>query len=254
MPSASSLWFPIGATFTDVRALCVQTRAAQLAQPKTKAPAAPKMKRTMVSTGLSDEDEVAEDPRLAGAAALARDLAFREENAGGPNLVSLREQIRKRLKTLEGRLAEVLGDYDRYHALFPIVVYIDELVQVSTRGEAGRWEPLQSELFDEDNGGETFFSLLEEKLRQTETHPFVLEVFYFCLSDGFTGTHQGDPKRIEEFKQRLAERIPLQPMESARAEGPRSVHLVSFPWPFYAIAVVLVLLTHLFFFWAAGPS
>lgn len=253
MRSSSALWFHIETAFTEIRALCVQTRAAQLTQPKQKAqPRA--MKRTMVSLGANDDDEPStDDPRLAGAAELARDLAFREENAGGPDLVALRDQIRKRLKRLESRLAEVLGDYDRYHALFPIVVYIDEFVQISTRGEIGRWEPLQGELFDEDNGGETFFNILEEKIRQTETHPLVLEIFYFCLSDGFTGVYQGDPKRLEEFKERLAERISLKPIETARAEGPRGVNLVSFPWIFYAAAVLLVVVTHLILSWVV-PS
>ncbi len=260
MPSASALWFHIGSTFSEIQALCVQARAAQLAQEQTRgAPKAPKakgMKRTMVSTGAPDDDLDGggrEDPRLAMASTLARDLSFREENAGGPDMVGLRDQIRKRLKRLENKFAEVLSDYDRYYALFPVVVYIDELVQLGTRGEASRWEPLQGELFDEENGGETFFSILDDKLRQTETHPVVLEVFYFCLSDGFTGMFLGDPKKLEEYRVRLAERIPLKPTEPGRAEGPKSVELVSFPWAFYAVTALLIVGTHLLLTWLAAP-
>lgn len=260
MPSASALWFHIGSTFTDIQALCIQARAAQLAQDQVRAAPKLNLKRTMLSgnAGSDADDELdlaaSQDPRLAQAAVLARDLAFREENAGGPNFVNLREQIRRRLKRLENKLAEVLSDHDRYYALFPIVVYIDELVQVGTRGETNRWQPLQGELFNEENGGETFFVYLDDKLRQTETHPLVLEVYYFCLSDGFVGMYRDDPKKIEEYKLRLAERIPLKPLEIGRPEGPKRVELISFPWPFYAAATLLVLGSHFLFLWLAAPA
>lgn len=256
MRSTTALWFHIETTFTEIQELCVQARAAQLAQTQTKAFGAG-IKRTMVSTGGPGDDDIdtsGEDPRLARAAVLARDMSFREENAGGPNLVGLREQIRRRLKRLEGRLAEVLSDYDRYYALFPIVVYVDELVQLGTRGEVNRWQPLQGELFDEENGGETFYTTLDEKLSQTETHPMVLEIYYFCLSDGFVGVYKGDPKKIEEYKANLIRRIPVQNIETSRAQGPKSVQLISFPWPLYVVAVLLVIATHVLLSWLAAPA
>ena len=154
---------------------------------------------------------------------------------------------------LENRLAEVLSDHDRFNALFPIVVYIDELVQVGTRGEASRWQPLQGEFFNEKNGGETFFTYLDDNLKQIKTHPIVLEVYYFCLSDGFVGVYRDNPKKIEDYRHKLAERIPVKPIETGRAEGPKSVELVSFPWAFYAVAALLILGAHGLFLWLAAP-
>ena len=90
-------------------------------------------------------------------------------------------------------------------------MYTDELVAAVMPGQTARWEPLQGELYDIDNGGELFYSILEDCLRKEETPPVVFEVFYFCLNDGFLGMYQGDRKKIEEYEARLANRIPLGP-------------------------------------------
>jgi type IV/VI secretion system ImpK/VasF family protein len=216
-------------------------------------------KRTMMSGGgLGAEREaepgVPEDPRLAKAVDLARDMAFREENVGGADLVALKHMILKRLKWLQSKFAEVLSDHDVYYALFPVVVYFDELVQIGTRGESTRWESLQSALYDIDNGGERFFSVLDERLRQQETSPIVLEVFYFCLADGFAGMHQSDPKKLEEYKERLADRIPVKPVVAADPPDRRPPEFVQFPWRYYAIAAASVLLTYLALSWLPVPG
>lgn len=258
----SSLWSHVETAYRDVQELCIRARASQLALEMTKGPA-DVFKRTLVSggpTGTLIENQPSpelgneEDPRLARAVDLARDLAFREENAGGPDLVLLRELVRKRLIWLRGKFAEVLSDRDVYYAIFPLVVYFDELVQLGTRGEAGRWEPLQSELYDIDNGGEHFFTILDVALRQQETNPLILEIFYFCLSDGFTGMHQNDGKKLDEYKQRLADRIPVTPVKMVEPAGSRAVELVGFPWQYYVAAAAAVVVTYVLFSWLAASA
>ncbi|MFO0660547.1 MAG: DotU family type IV/VI secretion system protein [Polyangiaceae bacterium] len=256
MRSTSQLWFHIETAFTEVQELCVRARAAQLATERTTVPSA--MRRTMVSQGGLPKDlEPAQedDPRLRKAAELARDMAFREENQAGPDLVILRAQVRKRLVWLKSKFAEVFSDHDVYYALFPIVVHFDEFIQVSTRGEAARWEPIQGELYDIDNGGELFFTILQDRLRQQETHPMVLEIFYYRLVDGFAGAYEHDPKKIEEYRDRLVERIILKPVEAPeKTTGGANVELVRFPWQYYAIAAAVVIGTYALLSWLAIPA
>ncbi|MCU0684529.1 MAG: DotU family type IV/VI secretion system protein [Polyangiaceae bacterium] len=195
------------------------------------------------------------DRRLAGAAELARERALRGEPPAPADLVALRALLRKRLIWLRAKFAEVLSEHDVYYALFPLVVYIDELVQVATRGEAARWQPLQGELFDVDNGGELFFTVIEDKLRQQETHPFVFEVFYFCLAHGFLGMYQDDRKKLGEYAARLAERVPGRPAAPAAPRAvERGVELVPFPWHYYAIASGAVLVLYLALSWLGTPG
>ena len=239
MVSTTALWFHIETTFADVEELCVQARAAELAAQHTRDET--KLLKSF-SQGRSfgeEEGHLADDGRYPRAIELAKDLAFREAHKDGADLVDLRARLRKRLTWLKSKLAEALADHEVYYTLFPIVVYCDELVYGCTGGAAARWEPLQSELYEVDNGGEVFYSILDDRLRQEETNPLIFEVFYFCLSDGFLGMYQTDRKKIDEYKTRLAERIPLKPTADVEPEKkePAAVTLVSFPWRYYAVAV-----------------
>lgn len=250
--SAQALWFHVETAFREGHELCVQARAAQLVaaqrDPGAKAATPLRSRATLpMEPGAGLHDPGDDDPRLAGAAALARDLAFREANAGGADLVALRAALRKRVLWLRMRLAEVLSDRDVFHGIFPIVVHFDELVRVASRGEAARWEPLQGELYSVDNGGEAFFTLLDDQLRQRETHPLVLEIFFLCLSDGFRGAHDDDPRKLEEYRQRLADRLAVRPVVVDERPAAAKIEIVKFPWPYYAVAVAAVALAHLLF-------
>ena len=243
MASTTALWFSVETAFAELEELCVQARAAELAAQKKRDEV-----RAMRSIGGRGYDDDQTQPIQAGrfprAAELAKDLAFREAHPNGADLVEMRERIRKRLLWLKARFAEVLSDHEVYYALFPIVAYADELVQSVTYGGSTMWEPLQSELYEVDNGGEVFYSILDERLRQDETLPLIFEIFYFCLSDGFQGMYSHDARKIDEYKSRLAARIPLRPAGGDDAREPPPVELVAFPWQYYAIAAAAVVVVY----------
>ena len=256
MASSTALWFHIEIAFADVNDLCVRARAAELVRRRQgdDARVVKSFGRGRGSIAPVEPGAAPEGTRAVRASELATDLAFREQNPDGADFVELRALLRKRFTWLKARLAEALSDHDVYYALFPIVVYADELVMGVTRGEASRWEPLQSELYDVGNGGELFFSILDERLREDETHPLILEVFYFCLSDGFVGMYQGDTKKIEDYQARIADRIRLAPTGEAEPNEPGWVQLVKFPWQYYALAVAAVIVVYVLFSWAGAPS
>jgi type IV/VI secretion system ImpK/VasF family protein len=228
--------------FNELGEVCVQARAAVLAQERTQAPPQA-LRNTMVApvSPLLSPALIAEDKRFARATQLARDLAFRADHSAGVDLVHIKDTLRQRLVWLRAKFAEVLSDYDVYFAIFPVVVHFDEFVQIASRGESARWEPLQGELFNVSNGGELFFQQLDDRLRQQETHPLVMEIFYYCLSDGFTGKYHDDPKKLDDYKARLVERIRLQPVPvDSQPDGASPVKLIPFPWFYYAAAILAV--------------
>ena len=251
MGSTTALWFHIETAFAELLDLCVEARAAELAARQVREES--KLVKSFARGGVRANDDGEEtlavvDARYARAAEMAKDLAFREAHPDGADLVELRARLRKRLTWLKSKFSEVLADHEVYYALFPIVVYCDELVNAVTHGAISRWEPLQSELYEVDNGGEVFYSILEDRLRQEETPPIVFEVFYFCLKDGFLGMYQSDLKKIDEYKSRLVDRARLKPTvdpanEPLRKE-PGAVFLVDFPWRYYAVAAIGVVTTY----------
>ncbi|HVJ91487.1 MAG TPA: DotU family type IV/VI secretion system protein [Labilithrix sp.] len=254
MGSATALWFDIETTFAELEELCIEARAAELVVQHRADEKRIFQTMRMPVRGAESETEstnTGQRDRSTRPEELARDLAFAEAHPNGADLVELRSRVRKRLTWLKGKIAEVLAEHEVYYTLFPIVVYADEMINGVTRSAAMRWEPLQSELYEIDNGGEVFYTILDDRLRQEETHPLVFEVFYYCLNDGFCGAYASDSRKIDEYKARLLERIRTKPIETDAAAkkevGP--VELVKFPWRYHAIAAGTVLGAYVLFSW-----
>ncbi|MFT3765641.1 MAG: DotU family type IV/VI secretion system protein [Minicystis sp.] len=255
MASTNALWFPIAATFTGIDDLCTEALAAELGAQRQRAE-----ERAVSAFGMSRgytaaEPEAEQSPgeqRYPRAVELAKDLAFREAHEGGADLVKLRDGMRRLLDILRRDLSRGLSEHEVYSVLIPIVIYCDELANAVTRGSLQRWEPLQSEKFNIENGGELFYWSIEERLRQPETHPLVFEVFYFCLHDGFVGMHAGDARKIEEYKDRLRKRIPVLPTVAAPRKERLAPKIVSFPWKYYAAAVGFTFAIYLVLRWIAS--
>ena len=159
----------------------------------------------------------------------------------GADIVQLRAALRSKLVELKASLGEMRTEQEVYYLLFPLVVYADELAQSVTLGRSIAWPPLQAELYEIDNGGEKFFNVLDTLLKREETSPVIFESFYLCLSAGFVGQYQNLPSKIEEYKARLAFRIPTQREElqnSQRTGTPPDIQLARFPLRYYAAAAV----------------
>ncbi len=243
MPTpANRLWFPIERAFAAIEHECLRAYAAELSLARRKrdpfdttTPAAPI------------------EPRFESANKLADDPAIGEAFPDGADFVSLRSEIRKHLLGLRANLADVLTEREVYFTLFPLVVYADELVRSVARAQVTRWEPLQSELYDVTDGGELFFTYLDQLLVKADTHSIVFETFFFCLSDGFKGMFAGSPMRLADVKNRLALRIPTPEVQSEAIGERPPIELAGSPWRYYAAAGCAVLATLLALWWSS-PS
>jgi type IV/VI secretion system ImpK/VasF family protein len=254
MKSHDPLWFHIDAAMFEIQDLCLRGRAAELVAQQRRAE---EQAAQLLAAGRSlpppPPPSGPAEGRFAAARELARDTAFREAHGEGADLVVLRENVRRILAELRGKLSDVLSDHEVYYVLFPIVVYTDELVATATRGAVMRWERLQSELYEVENGGELFYQILDERLKQEETHPLVLESFYFCLLDGFTGMYLAGSRKIEEYKIALVARIPQPEIRFALTPARRAQpELVAFPWKYYALAAATVVVAYLILLANAG--
>lgn len=252
MDSKTRLWFAIDDAFTEIFDLCIEARAAELIVQQKHAEDLV-VRSLAVASGIPPSRRLVEEGRYAKASELARDAVFRERHPAGADLVMLRSHMRRRLNELRATLAEVLTENEVYYVLFPIVVYADELVATATRGAVQRWEPMQGEFYEIDNGGELFYEVCSERLKQDETHPLVFEAFYFCLMDGFTGMYPAGSKKIEDTKAQLRERIPLANIRFPDVSREmRRAELVPFPLRYYAAALGLVAFVYVCFYVAAG--
>ena len=90
-------------------------------------------------------------------------------------------------------------DYDL--SRFAIFAWIDEAILSSSWQEKGKWqsEQLQRTYYQTTDGGELFFDKLNQLTPQQEQ---VREVYYLCLSLGFSGRYcnPGDEFLLEQLK------------------------------------------------------
>lgn len=279
MGSTAELWYVIEEAFQEVEELCKDARAAELAlELRKRDEAAVRLVGQGRTAALAEEAPKGAEERYPSAVGLARDVKFRERHPNGANFVELRAKMRSILvrlnMQLQGMMASgdgakkmvdpldgpgprpatprrrhddlvdhrLLPEHEVHYVLFPIVVHFDELARLVSRGATDEWEPLQSELYDVDNGGELFYVRLEERLQQKETPSIVFEVFYFCLRNGFLGKLSDDPKRVEDYLSRLDFRLHKAPIQKLN-EGPAEVidvHVQAFPYKYYLLAAAAV--------------
>lgn len=254
MATTNPLWTHLATTFDAMDRLFTETLAAELGQERGQA--TERMRSAFAEgrsggTGEAPDEASVEARRYPRAVALAKDLAFREAHPNGADIVRMRDNLRKLLDALRKELSRTLTEHTVYSVLVPIVIYADELARVITRGSVQSWEPLQSEIFNIENGGELFYWAIDERLRQQETPPIVFEVFYFCLNDGFVGMYAGDPRKVEEYKELLRKHISLRPTGRAARKERVAPKLIKLPWPYYAGAAALTLAVYALLRWVA---
>lgn len=164
-------------------------------------------------------------------------------------IVRVRADIRTQLDFLRVKLAESLMERECYLVLFPLVIYFDELVQSRYLYDGKSWPPLQVELFQIDDGGDLFFTMLDDILAKPQTLPFIFEIYYLCLNHGFKGRYSGNPVKLNEYLKKLRDKIPVIDIEAMKSEADNLSTASSEPFRWFrsslwyygaAIAIVIV--------------
>ena len=113
-------------------------------------------------------------------------------------------------------------------AKFAVVAFIDETIISSNWSQKDRWvsKPLQLELYNQYDAGETFYTRLETLREQPKSNAEAMEVYYLCMTLGFKGKYQlHEQERLREIIEGTYEdlqRVPgMKPKELSPHGKPR---------------------------------
>ncbi len=234
MGSGVDLRLALTNLFEVVHDNCQNLRASEIVRLQAEA-------RERDEIGRAKLDPAAE--RYPQAIALANSQEFQDRYyPSGVDIVAVRADIRGQLKKLRSTIWGELSGTEVYEALFPITIHCDELIRTAAGAQAHRWEPLQSEMFDIEDGGEQFFSRLRALLDSEEPeHLFVYEAYYYCLSDGFGGRWRGDERHLNEYRSMVLEELaPRRPVVTTPQVKELAVKPVPNKWRYYGLAALVI--------------
>jgi len=147
----------------------------------------------------------------------------------------------------QARLDEALkreADAEIQQIFAPITIHIDERVLLllpPTRSTS--WSRLQGDVIQSDDGGAVFYDYLDNLLAQSRAPQLVLEVYSFCLSEGFFGRYIEAPERIQAYREEIARRIPTPVVTKTTNESRAPARTkVMPPYVYYGIAALIVIL------------
>ncbi|MGF1728280.1 type IVB secretion system protein IcmH/DotU [Photobacterium kasasachensis] len=155
------------------------------------------------------------------------------------------------------QLLDAIADYKRrglfldYHpsviekSCFVLCAAFDETILYTSWGEKSRWEnhSLLSKVFNQRDGGEVFFNLLEQARRQPAKLVDFLELQYVLIMLGFLGKYRhSERQKINELKSELYTIIRYYREESALlVPNTPTLPEVKKPWCFLSSAKLLLI-------------
>lgn len=145
----------------------------------------------------------------------------------GDGLGALHADVRDRLDRLRAVL-RAQPDGDRM--MLALILFVDERIMRQLADDVRlSWPLLQVEWLGSSRGGEEFYRILDRLLEDQRTAGLLLEIFYFCLSNGFVGRYAGNPAAIEDYRRRLRARIGVPEAVSAPEREPATPEM-PLPW------------------------
>jgi type VI secretion system protein ImpK len=126
-----------------------------------------------------------------------------------PDPAGLRARLREQVDGFErSALAAGIPEEQVQTARFALCALLDDSAAATPWGR--EWPSLLAEVQGEENGGETFFTRLDEMLGDPQRHGELLEFFYVCLALGFEGRYrsgEGGRQALAQARARLYEVI-----------------------------------------------
>jgi type VI protein secretion system component VasF len=157
-----------------------------------------------------------------------------------------RHELSALIRALQQRLIAAFGSEAAYaeRAFCAVLIHYDEreLGWVDREKTELPMPLFQSTYCGVYNGGELFFTYLEDALRASSSPPLLLQLLLFCLRSGFCGRYLrvDDPERLEKDKE-LRKRVSAVLGGSERNPTPMPATLpirgVAFPFTYYGIAL-----------------
>jgi type VI secretion system protein ImpK len=120
------------------------------------------------------------------------------------DVAGLRRQVLEEIKTFENR-ARVMGISPEvtYTSRYVLCAFIDEALLNTVWGSNSLWtsQSLLSSLHNETSGGEKFFVVLDNLLRDPNANLDLLELMFLCISLGFKGQYAVMDRGLEKLEE-----------------------------------------------------
>lgn len=120
-------------------------------------------------------------------------------------LSPIHQEMIENIQQCQQNLAPLMAEKEIAYLINALIFHCDERVlttkivnQLLLKNKFV-WPCLQQQLVYSRNGGEIFFNHLDELLLHTDAYPLALEVYYFCLKQGFRGCYFRDPEKIKRY-------------------------------------------------------
>jgi type IV/VI secretion system ImpK/VasF family protein len=128
-----------------------------------------------------------------------------------PDLEALSRKLVVRFDGLREQLERALGETKTRQVLAPLTFLVDERVlgRLSSRSLDAEldWPLLQRRVVDLEYGGDLFFMQAERLALGPAPCSLLVQVFEYCLRQGFEGRYADRPEIIAELRRRLWARI-----------------------------------------------
>jgi len=120
------------------------------------------------------------------------------------DVVGLRSQVLEEIKKFENK-ARVMGISPEvsFTSRYVLCAFIDEAVLNTVWGSNSPWanQSLLSSLHNETSGGEKFFVILDNLLRDPNANLDLLELMFICISLGFKGQYAVMERGLEKLEE-----------------------------------------------------
>ena len=132
---------------------------------------------------------------------------------GVAKLLPIHQEMIENIQQCQQKLTALMTEKELTYLISALIFHCDERV-LTTKiiyklllKNRFVWPCLQQQLVQCRNGGERFFNHLDELLLHPLAYPLALEVYYFCLKQGFRGCYFCDPEKIKRYLAHCARAI-----------------------------------------------
>ena len=144
-----------------------------------------------------------------------RTLAEQQNISQAPmtNIIMVQTDMMRLIRNFQQKLATQMTKDKAQHVVLPVTLAFDEwLLKHYFQKRLIVWPLLQTQLFQVNNGGQLFYTTLEQHLKQAEAQDvlqqnFLFEIYYFFLKEGFGGMYANAPKERVAYLQQLETRL-----------------------------------------------
>lgn len=112
-----------------------------------------------------------------------------KEDLSNERIGFFRDEIRKTIFFLQDELSDKYSETIMKFVIFPLIAFIDEKILFKHNNQDFDWHILQLEYYNQKNGGEYVFEIIELLLSDTIYPIICYQTMFLILEEGFLGKY-----------------------------------------------------------------